>query len=84
MDFLLEALNAEERNKLADKEFGLPEERKFPLNDAAHVRSAIAFFKYCPKDKRKALAKRILRAAKKVGIKISPDTRMTMKTILMN
>ena len=76
MDFLLEALNAEERNNLKDKEFGLPEERKFPLNDAAHVRSAIAFFKYCPKEKRKELAKRIMRAAKKFGIKISPNTRI--------
>ena len=41
-------LSAEERNELKASQFGLPEERKFPLTDATHVRSAISYFHTCP------------------------------------
>ena len=41
-------LSAEERNNLKASQFGLPEERKFPLTDANHVRSAISYFHTCP------------------------------------
>lgn len=77
MDVFLERkLDAESRNKMKDSTFGLPEERKYPLNDASHVKSAIAFFKYCPADKKHSLAKRIISAAKRFGVKISEDSRV--------
>ena len=77
MDVFLERkLDAESRNKMKDSTFGLPEERKYPLNDASHVKSAIAFFKYCPADKKHSLAKKIISAAKRFGVKISEDSRV--------
>lgn len=67
-------LSAEERNNLKASQFGLPEERKFPLTDAKHVRSAISYFHTCPEDKKAQLAKRIKSAAKKFGVEISPNS----------
>ena len=55
-------LSTKERNKLPDKKFGLPNERKYPLNDKEHVLLAIKFFNYCEKDKRKELANNIIKA----------------------
>ena len=77
MKFLLEEkLDSKTRDKMKDSSFGLPDERKFPLNDAKHVRSAIAFFRYCPGDKKKSLAKRIIAAARKFNVKISEDSHV--------
>lgn len=70
-------LSAEERNDLKASQFGLPEERKFPLTDAKHVRSAISYFHTCPEDKKAQLAKRIKSAAKKFGVEISPNSPIT-------
>ena len=67
-------LSAKERNDLKASQFGLPEERKFPLTDAKHVRSAISYFHTCPEDKKDQLAKRIKSAAKKFGVEISPNS----------
>ena len=67
-------LSAEERNELKASQFGLPEERKFPLTDATHVRSAISYFHTCPENKKAQLAKRIKSAAKKFRIEINPDS----------
>ena len=67
-------LSAEERNDLKASQFGLPEERKFPLIDDKHVRSAISYFHTCPEDKKAQLAKRIKSAAKKFGVEISPNS----------
>ena len=74
--FLEEKLDAESRNKMKDSSFGLPEERKYPLNDASHVKSAIAFFRYCPADKKHSLARRIISAAKKFGVVVSKDSKV--------
>ena len=70
-------LSAEERNNLKASQFGLPEERKFPLTDAKHVRSAISYFHTCPEDKKAQLAKRIKSAAKKFGVEIGPNSPIT-------
>ena len=70
-------LSAEERNELKASQFGLPEERKFPLIDDKHVRSAISYFHTCPEDKKAQLAKRIKSAAKKFGVEISPNSPIT-------
>lgn len=67
-------LSAEERNELKASQFGLPEERKFPLIDDKHVRSAISYFHTCPENKKAQLAKRIRSAAKKFGVEINPDS----------
>ena len=66
---LEEKLSTKERNELPDSVFGLPDERKFPLHDEAHVRSAITMFHHCPKNKQAELRKNIKREAKKYNIK---------------
>lgn len=77
MDGIYETeLTTEERKKLKGSQFGIPEERKYPLHDAAHVRSAISYFGKAPNGKKKALAKRIQIAAKKFGIEINPDSEI--------
>lgn len=66
-------LTTKERNELKPAQFGLPEDRKFPLNDAEHVRSAIKLFGHCPEGKRTMLAKNIRKAANKFGVEIKKD-----------
>jgi hypothetical protein len=62
-------LTAAEKNALKDSDFGLPSERKWPLHDESHVRSAIQNFHWCPKEKQRELAKNILKAMRKFGMK---------------
>lgn len=62
------ALSSKKRNKLDDSEFGIPDKRKYPLNDEAHVRSAIKMFNYVDEEDEKELARRIKRAMKKFNI----------------
>lgn len=70
-DYLGEAaMKAATRNKLPDDQFGLPEDRKYPLNDAKHVRLAVKMFGHCEEGKRKKLAGNILKAAEKHGVSI--------------
>lgn len=75
--FLMEAeLSTKERNELDDSQFGLPEDRKYPLTDAAHVKSAISYFHKCPEGKKERLAARIRRAAKKFDVTIGEDAEV--------
>lgn len=66
------------RSELPDSEFGIPEDRKFPLNDREHVVSAIKLFGHAEESKKKALAKRIKSAAKKYDVEI-PETTQVYK-----
>ena len=45
-------LDAEERRELSSSDFGIPEERAFPMPDAAHVRAAEAYFRYASDDQK--------------------------------
>jgi hypothetical protein len=59
-----------------DADFAFPEEHKEPLNDAAHVRNAIARFNQVQgvsDAERDRAWKRILRAAKQFGVEVSED-----------
>lgn len=64
-------INSKQRKELSKDEFGLPEERRYPLIDKAHVLKAIQFFKYCPDDKKKTLAKNINAKAREYCMKIN-------------
>ena len=64
-------LSSKERNALPDSQFGLPEERKFPLNDPTHVSNAAARIDNAPKSQQKTLAKKILAKANKYGMDTS-------------
>ena len=66
-------LDTEDRNDLEKGDFAFPKERKEPLEDAAHVRNAIARFnqvKGVSDDERDAAWKRIKAAAKKHGVEV--------------
>lgn len=51
-----------------DKKYGVPEQKKFPLPDADHVRSAIRFFNYVDPKYEKELAKAILERMEEYGM----------------
>ena len=70
-------LKAKQRNALDDKTFAFPKERKEPLENATHVRNAIARFnqvKDVSDDERDAAWKRIKSAAKKHGVDVSENS----------
>ena len=73
---ILESISASERRAIPQKSFGIPEDRKFPLDSEKHVRSAIHLFGHASEDKKKALARRISSAARKYGIEIPENTQV--------
>jgi hypothetical protein len=69
-----EGMSTAEKDKLADKEFAFPKERKEPLTDARHVRNAIARFDQVEgvsDAERDRAWRRILAAAKRYGVEVS-------------
>lgn len=64
----------EEKRELPDNVFGLPERREYPMPDAAHVRAAEAYFRYCPDDLKPRLSRAILARAKELGVDVESPT----------
>ena len=67
-------LDAKHRNALDDGAFAFPDEQKLPINDASHVRNAVARFDQVEgvgDEERDAAWKRILAAAKKHDVHVS-------------
>ena len=67
-------LSYDEKKELPESVFGLPERREYPMPDAAHVRAAEAYFRYCPEDLKPELARAILRFAKEYGVDVESPT----------
>lgn len=70
-------LSVEERDKLPAREFAFPKEHKAPIEDAGHVRAAIARFKQVSgvtDEERDEAWERIKRAAKKYDVEIAEDS----------
>ena len=66
-------LDAKDRHGLKDSEYAFPKERKEPINDAHHVRNAMARFDQVEgvSDKERDEAwDRIKEAAKKYGVEV--------------
>jgi len=66
-------LSEKQRDKLDEDQFAFPKERKEPLNNASHVRNAIARFdqvKGVSDDERDAAWRRIKKAADKHGVDV--------------
>lgn len=61
-------LSSKDRKELSDENFGIPEEKGYPLTDDDHVRKAIQFFKYCSPMKKTTLANNINKRAKDLGM----------------
>src|SRR5690242_13451301 len=67
-------LDADERNALPDREYAFPRVRKEPLNDASHVRNAIARFdqvRDVTDEERRDAFRRIKRAAATFGVEMT-------------
>ena len=67
-------LDAKHRDALDEDQFAFPKERKEPLNNASHVRNAIARFDQVEgvsDDQRDEAWSRIKRAAKKHGVEVN-------------
>jgi hypothetical protein len=66
-------LNQEDRDELSGRQFAFPKQRKEPLEDATHVRNAIARFsrvKDVTDAERDEAWKRIRAAAKKFDVEV--------------
>ncbi len=69
-------LSAEDRDALPAREFAFPKQRKEPIEDAAHVRAAVARFmqvKGVTDAERDEAWKRIQAAAKKFDVDLNDD-----------
>lgn len=67
-------LDEAKRDRLDDDQFAFPKERKEPLNDAKHVRNAIARFNQVEgvsESEREEAWRRIKKAAKKFDVEVS-------------
>ena len=66
-------LSEKDRDKIPDSEYAFPKERKEPLNDARHVRDAVARFDQVQgvtNKERDEAWKRITKAARKFGVEL--------------
>jgi hypothetical protein len=67
-------LNEAQRDKLDEDQFAFPKQRKEPLNNASHVRNAMARFNQVEgvsDSERDEAWSRIKRAAKKHGVEVN-------------
>ena len=69
-----DVLDTTERRDLPTEVFGLPQRREYPMPDAAHVRAAEAYFRYCPEELRPELARNILKFAREYGVDVESPT----------
>jgi hypothetical protein len=75
-------LDTEDRKEIPAKEYAFPKERKEPLEDAAHVRNAIARFNQVQgvsEAEKDEAWKRIKAAAKKFGVEMDESSRSELK-----
>lgn len=72
-----EGISTAEKDRLADKDFAFPKQRKEPLTDARHVRNAIARFDQVEDvtdAERDKAWKRILTAAKRYDVEVTESS----------
>lgn len=72
-------LSEKQRDSLDEDQFAFPKERKEPLNNASHVRNAIARFNqtdFESKAAKERARKKILRAAERHGIEVDEDANV--------
>ena len=69
----MSTISTRKRDTMSAQRFAFPKERKEPLNDASHVRNAIARFNQVEgvnETERAAAWRRIRAAAKKYGVEV--------------
>ena len=75
-------LDTEDRKEIPAKEYAFPKEKKEPLENAAHVRNAIARFNQVEgvtEAERDAAWKRIQAAAKRFNVEMDESSRKELK-----
>jgi hypothetical protein len=75
-------LDQEDRDALPKREFAFPKQRKEPLEDAGHVRNAIARFNQVrdvSDEERDEAWQRILAAARKFGVDVAEGSWRELK-----
>jgi hypothetical protein len=73
----MSTLSQKERDKLKPREFAFPKQRKEPIEDAAHVRAAIARFNQVEgvsDEERDEAWERIRKAAKKFDVEVEEES----------
>ena len=71
-------LTAEERKEISGKEYAFPRQKKEPLENAQHVRNAVARFNQVEgvsEEEKDAAWKRIQAAAKKFNVELNESSR---------
>ena len=63
-----EKLVAKERNSLDDSTFGIPSQRRYPLNDRSHILAEIRMFNHVDSAHEAELARNIKRKMKEYSI----------------
>jgi hypothetical protein len=58
-------LDSYTRSKLGSSDFGIPDQKEYPISDATHVRATESYFRYSSDEKKKILVHRIILKAKK-------------------
>jgi hypothetical protein len=74
-------LSTDERNEMSDSTYAFPKERKEPLNNASHVRNAIARFdqvKGVSAGEKKTAFTKIKSAAKKFGVETTATSASSL------
>lgn len=75
-------LSTEDRKEISSGQYAFPRERKEPLENAAHVRNAIARFNQVEgvsEAEKDEAWKRIQSAAKKFGVEVNESSRRELK-----
>jgi hypothetical protein len=76
-------LEQEDRDELPKREFAFPKQRKEPLEDASHVRNAIARFNQVrdvSDEERDEAWQRIVAAARKFGVDVAEGNWRELKS----
>ena len=71
--------SGKKRSELPDSVFGIPQERKYPMPDEKHTRSAIKLFNHVDPKYEEQLAKAVIKNMKKYGIDgsvVGPNNRL--------
>ena len=70
-EYMIEGkLSAKDRKKIADKDYGIPSKRKYPMPDESHVRSAIQMFNHVDSADEAELARNIKKKIKQYGMSV--------------
>ncbi|MDE6334561.1 MAG: hypothetical protein K2L77_07935 [Muribaculaceae bacterium] len=75
-----DVLTHDECKILPEDIFGLPQRREYPMPDAAHVRAAEAYFRYCPDELKSQLARAIIKRAKEYGVDVRSPAVLSYAT----